>query len=135
MVANIHKSYAPRCLLPGCNELVDYINKSEKKKGSSSYSWNTLCSKHLNTVQGKAEVKNFKEARGCEAHKFDFTCPGNHGQYQIDHIDGNKHNSDETNIAVLCPNCHQRKTLKNKDYNRRYKTEVELPENLWKFIK
>jgi HNH endonuclease len=129
--ANIHKSHAPRCVLPDCNNLVHYINKYKRKDNSDSYQWNTLCPRHLNTIQGKNEVKTFKENRGCEAVKIGFECPGNHGQYQIDHIDGNKYNVDENNIAILCPNCHQRKTLENKDYNRRYKVQIDLPSNLW----
>jgi hypothetical protein len=128
---NIHSNHAPPCLLPYCNKLVHYINKYKRKDNSNAYRWNTLCPYHLNTINGKAEVKNFKNEKGCEAQKVGFSCPGNHGQYQLDHIDGDKYNTDKSNIAVLCPNCHQRKTLANKDYNRRYKTGVSLPSYIW----
>lgn len=33
-----------------------------------------------------------------------------HGQLDVDHIDGNHHNSDESNLQTLCVNCHRLKT-------------------------
>jgi hypothetical protein len=42
-------------------EKPHYINKYKRKDNSDSYQWNTLCPRHLNTIQGKNEVKTFKE--------------------------------------------------------------------------
>jgi ribosomal protein L37E len=37
-------------------------------------------------------------------------------QLDIDHIDGNHSNNDESNLQTLCANCHRLKTHLNKDY-------------------
>ena len=37
-------------------------------------------------------------------------------QLDVDHIDGNKHNNDVSNLQTLCSNCHRLKTYLNKDY-------------------
>lgn len=36
-------------------------------------------------------------------------------QLEIDHIDGNRHNNDESNLRTLCCNCHAYKSHVNKD--------------------
>ena len=41
-------------------------------------------------------------------------------QLDVDHIDGNKHNNDPSNLQTLCANCHRIKTKLNKDNQRRY---------------
>jgi hypothetical protein len=38
------------------------------------------------------------------------------GQLQVDHIDGNPTNNDESNLQTLCANCHTHKTYLNEDY-------------------
>jgi hypothetical protein len=38
-----------------------------------------------------------------------------HCQLDIDHIDGNHDNNEQSNLQVLCSNCHRLKTWKNKD--------------------
>ena len=37
-------------------------------------------------------------------------------QLDIDHIDGNHHNNEESNLQTLCANCHRLKTRRNRDY-------------------
>lgn len=37
-------------------------------------------------------------------------------QMDVDHIDGNHTNNDESNLQVLCANCHRLKTYVNKDW-------------------
>ena len=37
-------------------------------------------------------------------------------QMDIDHIDGNKHNGDPSNLQILCSNCHRLKTHKCQDH-------------------
>ncbi|AGY48466.1 HNH endonuclease [Bacillus phage Spock] len=36
-------------------------------------------------------------------------------QLDVDHIDGNHDNNEQSNLQVLCSNCHRLKTWKNKD--------------------
>ena len=37
-------------------------------------------------------------------------------QLDVDHIDGNNLNNDESNLQTLCANCHRLKTYMNMDY-------------------
>lgn len=37
-------------------------------------------------------------------------------QLDVDHIDGNHKNNDESNLQVLCANCHRLKTYENEDW-------------------
>lgn len=39
-------------------------------------------------------------------------------QLDVDHIDGNHNNNDESNLQTLCANCHRLKSLVNKDFNK-----------------
>lgn len=126
----IHKSHAPRCSFPGCNNTVDYHTRTQKDDGSWSYKWKTFCEYHRQGP-GKVAVVEFKKSKGCEAHKIKIECPGHHGTLTIDHFDGNKHNVDPSNIIVLCPNCHQQKTIIYGDNTNRYYNIVNLPDNLW----
>lgn len=40
-------------------------------------------------------------------------------QLDVDHIDGNKKNSNPENLQTLCANCHRLKTFLNKDWGRK----------------
>ncbi len=40
-------------------------------------------------------------------------------QLDVDHIDGNHTNNDESNLQLLCANCHRLKTYENKDWETR----------------
>jgi hypothetical protein len=131
---SLHKGYAPCCSLPGCNERVDYHDKTQKDDNTWSIKWKTFCEYHRRGY-GKTEADEFKKNEGCEAHKINIECPGHHGDLTIDHFDGNKHNVDVSNILVLCPNCHQKKTLIYKDNTNRYYNAVDLPNNLWEIKK
>lgn len=130
----VHKSYAPTCALPRCSNLVTYHSKKPKDDGGYSYKWKTFCEYHRTNVVGKSMVEAFKKSRGgCESEKLGWPCPGNHGDFTIDHYDGNKHNNSEDNLLVLCHNCHNKKTKEYKDYNNRYNTVTTLDENLFKW--
>lgn len=39
---------------------------------------------------------------------------------EVDHIDGNRSNNNKNNLQTLCSKCHIEKTIKNKDYLKRY---------------
>jgi 5-methylcytosine-specific restriction endonuclease McrA len=56
---------------------------------------------------------------------------GHHGDLTIDHYDGDKHNNNEDNLLVLCPNCHAKKTKLYGDNQVRYNNIVALPAHLW----
>ena len=117
-----HKNYAPTCAMPGCLNRVDYHSKKRKIGNGYSYKWKTFCEHHRISITGKAAVKAYKKAKGCESHVLGYLCPGHHGNLTIDHIDGNKHNNSEENLLVLCPNCHIRKTQEYGDTRSRYIT-------------
>lgn len=41
-------------------------------------------------------------------------------QLDIDHIDGNKTNNQDSNLQTLCANCHRIKTYVNKEWEPKY---------------
>ena len=53
--------------------------------------------------------------------------PEHISQLDVDHIDGNKNNSDPSNFQTLCANCHRLKTFLNKD--GAYRFGVVQPRN------
>jgi len=62
----------------------------------------------------KYTKKKYCEAPGC-------TFVPVHGvQLEVDHIDGNKRNNDESNLQTLCCNCHRLKTYANNEWETRY---------------
>jgi 5-methylcytosine-specific restriction endonuclease McrA len=52
-------------------------------------------------------------------------------QLDINHIDGNRHNADPSNLEVLCRNCHAIVTVEHEHHKNRYINEVSLNEALW----
>lgn len=38
-------------------------------------------------------------------------------QLDVDHIDGNHQNSEQTNLQTICANCHRLKTVMSGDHN------------------
>lgn len=131
-VVSIHKAYAPKCCHPSCSTQVGYHNKKRKTDGSWSYKWKSFCEYHRTDVVGKSLVDAFKASRGgCESQILGWPCPGHHGDLTIDHYDGDKHNNNEDNLLVLCPNCHAKKTKLYGDNRVRYNNVQALPAHLW----
>ena len=44
--------------------------------------------------------------------------PEHQCQLDVDHIDGNRNNSEANNLQTLCANCHRIKTYNNKDWQK-----------------
>ena len=112
---NLHLDLAPECSLPGCTKKVAYHKKLVDKDGNVSYTYKSFCSHHKTNVVGKKAMKAFKLRKGgCENTdgRCGFVCDApNQPWYvlEIDHWDGNRYNTDEDNLVVLCPCCHKKK--------------------------
>ena len=59
------------------------------------------------------KYRNYKKKSFCEECGF---IAKHQMQLDIDHIDGNHKNEDESNLQTLCANCHRLKTYMKKDY-------------------
>lgn len=120
----MHKLYAPKCCIPNCQQLVGYHKKYNKADGTLGYQWKSCCEYHRRDTMGKIERKQFMESRGgCENRNGVLGWPCGDPDTEsltIDHMDGNKHNEDKSNLMVLCANCHNKKTKINGDHMTRY---------------
>lgn len=125
----IYQKWAPKCALPGCEDLVLY----HKKKGNS-YKWKMFCESHRSNL--KSAVDNWKLSRGCEnvtAHH-GFVCTStitDAVQLDINHLDGDRYNQDTANLEILCKVCHARVTVDNGHHTNRYVNQVYLNPDLF----
>jgi len=93
---SLSRNHAPKCSLPNCTTQVGYHKGYVKKDGLPTWKWKTfwylgwICRDPLNT------------------------------SLTIDHHDGDKLNTSEANLKVLCANCHQKKTKAFGDNKKRY---------------
>lgn len=130
-MAAIYRHWAPVCTLPGCKNLVSY----HKKKGNS-YKWKMFCEDHRNAR--KFEVDAWKLNQGCaniDAHH-GFKCTSHitdASQLDVNHVDGDRNNQQDTNLEILCKVCHQRVTVDNGHHNNRYNNQVILDPNIFEF--
>lgn len=119
---NLLKGWAPKCAYPDCCNPVSYHDKGTKIDGTPWAKWKTFCDHHR-TV-GKKQKQAFIDSKGgCENRdgRLGWKCGDpNTPSLTIDHYDGNKHNNDQTNLVVLCANCHNEKSKKFKDTVQRY---------------
>lgn len=94
----------PTCQEPNCSKLCKLNNIS--KKGVKYYS--KRCSFHHNKHYklGKYKYKSYK-GDSCILCGF---VPKHPCQLDVDHIDGNHKNDEESNLQTLCANCHRLKT-------------------------
>jgi hypothetical protein len=129
-----YKLFAPRCSYPGCNNIVDYHKRYIKQDNTRSYKWKQACAYHRGV--GKPSFDLWKLSHGCsnkDGHH-GFRCTStitSAGQIDINHIDGNKRNTDASNIECLCKVCHAQVTVDNRHYQNRYINEVILDPNLF----
>jgi 5-methylcytosine-specific restriction endonuclease McrA len=130
------KQWAPICALPGCIEHVKYHEKYIKTDGTPGFKWKTFCEFHR-TV-GRSERDVFINAKGGCENKDGALLPWVCGDpttpsLTIDHWDGNKHNTEQENVKVLCANCHNRKSTLFKDTVQRYTNVPEKFDDLFEF--
>jgi len=122
MRLSLMKGWAPKCAHPECKRPVGYHEKYIKRDGTPGAKWKTFCEYHR-TV-GKGERDTFiKSKGGCENRdaRLGWTCGDPQTEsLTLDHWDGNKHNNDQTNLVVLCANCHNKKSKLFKDTVQRY---------------
>lgn len=134
---SVINNYAPKCALPGCINRVGYHQKYVKIDGTIGAKFKTFCEDHR-TVN-KASRDAFMKSRGCENRdgRLGWICTCTDDDLlTVDHIDGNRHNNDESNLQVLCHNSHNRKTKLCKDHlntytyvNKNFYNHFELKEN------
>lgn len=77
--------------------------------------------RHNNEVNLKILTRPYLKYRKdhCEHCSF---IPMHICQLDVDHIDGNRYNNDESNLQTLCANCHRLKTYLNRDNHKKYKS-------------
>ena len=130
------KSDYVKCSIPNCCNNVGYHNiKSNKSKDGYRIVWKNLCEKHRNK-RGKDLADRWKLQNGCgnKDGRYGFVCTSviiHPAQLQINHKDGNNLNRDETNIEVLCGNCHIVATLQNRhhlQHTTTRKTKIANPD-------
>lgn len=107
---------APKCSRRGCNNPADNAGNGR---------WHKLCSfhhkeKHQNKNGAKTKYKQFRKTY-CENidGRLGFVCTSTiikpDWQLDVDHIDGDSNNHDESNLQTLCKCCHGYKTFFNGD--------------------
>jgi 5-methylcytosine-specific restriction endonuclease McrA len=98
-----------------CETLVKIL-KEIRSDGKARY---RCKNRHRDTLNlTKAPYRQFKKDRcedpDCTATIL-YSC-----QLTVDHIDGNRHNNDISNLMTLCHNCHALKSFRNNDYVNKY---------------
>lgn len=132
-MSSLSRNYAPCCAMPGCLNKVGYHKKFIKKDLTPGFKFKTFCDEHR-TVKRAQRDEFLKSRGGCENRdaRLGFVCGDpNTESLTLDHWDGNRKNGDETNLVVLCANCHNKKTKLFKDHNTRYDNTVKLNPDLW----
>ena len=111
-----------KCSIPNCTEKVGYHTVKTNKNGTGTrIVWKNMCNKHRAKGIGRDLADRWKLQHGCENSdgRYGFVCTSvisNPAQLQINHKDGNNLNRDESNIEVLCGNCHTVVGLQNKHH-------------------
>jgi hypothetical protein len=118
------------CLSHGVPQPKENFGKNScRKDGLGSHCKACRHAKHLENYKDPAKREHERtrpHGRYFTQHKKDHceACdfiPEHSCQLDVDHIDGNRHNNDVSNLKTLCANCHRLKTFLNKE-NRWTKT-------------
>lgn len=132
----ISKMWAPKCALPNCNNKVGYHKKYVKQDGTPGWKWKNFCEHHRKA--GIADKQAFYSSRGgCENRdgRLGYKCKDHLTKsLTIDHWDGDRRNTNEENLVVLCANCHQEKTKIFGDHKNRYITQPAKFNDLIEFV-
>ncbi len=93
-------------------QYVDYIEKWKKKQVDGNRG---VCAKNISRYLRRylfeKYIEQCSECGWCKRHPISGNVP-----LEIDHIDGNSENNEESNLRLLCPNCHSL-TSNFKNYN------------------
>ena len=102
-----------KCSMPNCNNTVGQHSKTKNTNKQ-------VCAAHRK--KRKHQVDKWKLDQGCankDGH-YGFPCVSktilHPAQLDINHIDGNNGNRDESNIECLCKMCHTLVTLNNEHH-------------------
>ena len=103
------KSFRPRC---SCGNLCK--TNGYRKNGTVKYQ--KICSPCAKAIhkESKMSLKFLKKDK-CENCGFK---PIHLCQLDVDHINGDRGNSEPSNLMTLCANCHRLKTYMNKDWEK-----------------
>jgi 5-methylcytosine-specific restriction endonuclease McrA len=131
-----HKLHAPKCTLPGCINRVGYHEKYIKEDGTPGYKWKSACDHHR--TDGKMEFDKWKTEVGCENSDghYGFPCPSQWSELEasmidVNHKDGNRKNSDPSNLERLCRCCHGKVTVQQGHHKNRYDNTPNIFDKLF----
>lgn len=94
----------PKCKICG----KDCTSKGRSKNGIPQ--WKVYCSTCDQQIKRSGYAYGQHKKSFCEYCNFVAIDPC---QLDIDHIDGNRHNNEITNLRTLCANCHRLKSFSN----------------------
>lgn len=121
---SVINNYRPKCGWHTCTNLVRYHDKYVKVDGTVGAIWKMFCEYHRTTA--KIEIDEWKLSQGCtnvDTH-LGFKCESKEivdpELIQVNHIDGNRLNTDFKNLECLCKPCHDRISLELNHNQNRY---------------
>ncbi len=99
--------------------------KNRRKKGMKSMT-------ELRIIQRSISACAYRRYKGTECEICGF-IPIHKCQLDVDHIDGNKKNNEDSNFQTLCANCHRLKTYLSKEGMYTY-NKIEIPKTIYEAI-
>lgn len=76
--------------------------------------YHKICSQCAKSKHAQSKMR-LRGRKGDKCEKCGF-IPTHKCQLDVDHVDGNRNNMEESNLMTLCANCHRLKTFINKDW-------------------